>query len=115
MAWYDQKIRKRLDALEQEARERPRLHAVRIFILALVGYLYPALLVLVCFTLVGVVLLATLTVWDSLAEGAIVLLIAALLGALVLTVIVIRTFFVKMPDLGGHPIARTYSPPLWDM
>src|SRR5438309_557105 len=102
MADSDQKTRARLAALELEARERPRRHALRLMGLALVGYLYPVALLLVSLGLIAGLLALAPLVWDS-AGGAIVVILAlAVVAAFALAAAVISTLFVELPDPRGY-------------
>jgi hypothetical protein len=59
----DQRTRRRLDALEREARQYPRLHRVRLTWAILLGYAYPLLLVVLGFWVVVGLIAAAPLVW----------------------------------------------------
>src|SRR5262245_11345222 len=106
MRGSDERIRARLDFLEREARENPRRHALRLVALAAVGYLYPALLLVGSLALVAAMIGLARFAWESSADGLIVLYLAALLGSLLLAAAVLRTFWVTLPEPGGHELGR---------
>jgi Zn-dependent protease with chaperone function len=112
MARSDEKIRARLDWLEREARERPRLHALRLVGLVALGYLYPLALLGVSFSLVLLLLWLAPAAWKAPRDEVIVLYVAALIGSLVLAALIVRTFFVTLPDPPGHPLAPGDAAPL---
>ena len=68
MAGSDRKTRARLEFLEWEARSRPRRHKLRLVGLALLGYLYPAALVVVSFGLVVALLALGPLAWSTLHD-----------------------------------------------
>lgn len=114
MSISDQAIREKLTELEWEANHRPRRHALRLFVLAVAGYLYPAGLVLVAFA--GVVALLALAPLIASADFRIILLfIAGVIVALTLTAGVLLTFWVKLPAPTGCELRPGEAPQLRQM
>src|SRR5262245_19553835 len=108
----DERIRARLDFLEWEARQHPRRHALRLIALAIVGYLYPALLLAGSLALVAAMIALARVAWESSADSLIVLYFAALLGSLVLAAAVLRTFWVRLPEPTEPELAPDQAPAL---
>jgi Zn-dependent protease with chaperone function len=116
MSASDAKTRARLEFLEWEARHRPRVHALRLLALALLGYLYPAALVLFSFALLAGLLALGPAAWRGLDDFRVVILyVAAVVAALVLTVAVMSSFLVSLPEADGHPLGLAEAAPLGAM
>ena len=112
MARSDRKTRARLEFLEWEARRRPRVHRLRLIGLALLGYLYPAALVLVSFALLVAVLALAPAALVTLEGITVLYYVALVLAALLLTVAVACGFLVSLPDVDGHPLSPGDAAPL---
>src|SRR5688572_17399217 len=112
MARSDENIRARLDELEREARDRPRLHALRLVGLVVLGYLYPLALLGASFSLVLVLAWLAPRAWKASQDEVIIIYFAALIGALVLAALIVRTFFVSLPTPPGHPLVPGDGAPL---
>ena len=109
----DLSTRQRLDQLEREARERPRRHAVRLLFVVALGYLYPLLLALLVFGAVVVLLAFAPAIWQSSLDPRVMILYAAaLVGALVLAIAILKTLWTDLPTPPGQPIADNEAPAL---
>lgn len=106
----DDRVRARLERLETEARQRPRLHAARLAVVIGLGYLYPALLLVV--TLGAIV--ATLAFASAMLgfEGGDLLLGLLLLAELAAATLVLLAFRTRIPPPAGHVLKPEDAPAL---
>lgn len=115
MSLSDQHMRRRLDDLEREARERPRRHALRLLGLVALGYAYPLLLLGGAFGVLMLVVLAPFALEMRWTPAVAVLYLFFLAAAMGLVTAVLAAFRVELPPLQGHEIRAGEAEPLRDL
>jgi Zn-dependent protease with chaperone function len=108
----DQKTRARLSFLESEAREHPRRHRWRLFFIVMLGYAYPLGLLLICLLAVLAMIAVIPFVMHAEDIQFILIYLFFLVAALLLSAMMLRTFFVRLPEPTGTFLAANEAPAL---
>ncbi|MDB5298895.1 MAG: hypothetical protein JWO87_558 [Phycisphaerales bacterium] len=112
MASSDESRRARLAFLESEARTRPRRHALRLFAIVALGYLYPLFLLAASFGLILLVMAIAPLAWQSMSGEGMIVFGLALFALLLVAAAVLQTFWVRLPVPDGHPLRPDEAGPL---
>ncbi|HEX3358899.1 MAG TPA: M48 family metalloprotease [Tepidisphaeraceae bacterium] len=108
----DQKTRARLSFLEAEARRYPRRHRMRLLGVAMLGYAYPLGLLLGCLLVVLAMTAAIPLVVRSDDFEFTIIYLFFFVSALLLSAMILRTFFVKLPDPDAPALGANDAPAL---
>src|SRR5215467_12469018 len=115
MTSTDQSDRRRLEALEEEARERPGVHRARLTGLVVVGYAYPVALLVMSFALlVGVVALGPVVV-ENISGQVFVIYLFGLGVCLAMVYAVGKAFLAALPEPDYQEVTKADAPALHEM
>jgi Zn-dependent protease with chaperone function len=109
MPHSDERVRARLNELEDEARHHPRRHALRLTLLVALGFAYPLALLLASFALIVLISWVGPVLWR---EGLAVVWVVLEFVALLIMVLVLRAFRINLPPPDGHTLQPQEAPAL---
>ncbi len=110
MAMTQEQFESLVSRLEQDSARNPKLYKLRLGALAVFGYAYIGAILLLLFALLGLIVLAA-------TKGAAMLLILKKVGWLVLALIwiVARSMWIKFEPPSGRQIVRAEAPRLFEL
>lgn len=101
----------KVELLQSEAEANPEAYKFKVLLVALLGYAYPAMVIVILLALVG--LLVYILLFSGVSGGAGTILFKLMLPLLAVIFMILRSLWIKIPHPTGIEIDREQAGPLF--